>query len=459
MDFSEDQLLTLMQLKPDLPPRFNIPINKEPEQVPDLLDEFAHVADTKVFKEPFSLNKYKNLIPKKSQKKPRKRKTAVRSIKEKKLVFRYSTPSSPCPSVDSAIDLSADLNSNFSNNTNYSLSSSTWVSETNFEVDRASICESDFTDNSSVFSLETPSHWQIPKDNPKIIMKENRNQYLKELEDIIYIKPKKFKHTPCSLSDILLTDTSYQIPIVIENCSAQDSEGCKDLSFDNFSHNSNTLCSIEPAIHEIDKENHCNEYLDNTIFTTEKSKEDSASTINREDNIVEETSNKNKIVQKLSLEEVSTINDEQESIIDTKEKSSMEVSTSDNKNETITTNIEVEIHSENKAIQNSISSEAPDKLMIQYTAIKSSRFVVEDDCEIPPGLLELLDVEPSCSSKFNESNETNQNSDNNNNNTSKNSLKKTTNSGNQQIIKKPSSNFCVGLLHMISSGILEKSKK
>lgn len=537
MDFNEDQLLTLLQLKPDLPLRFNTtPISKEPEQVPDILDEFAYVADTKVFKEPFSLKKYKNLIPKKSpKKKPRKRKsTTDKLLKDKKLVFEYSTtPSSPCLSVDSAIDLSADLNSNFSLNTisNCSLLSSTWVSNTNFEFDRASICGSDFTDNSSVFSLETPSHcWHTPKDNSKPIMKENRNQYLKELEDTIYIKPKKIKHTPCSLSDILLTDISYQIPIIIENISPKVSESCNDILFDKFLGKSNTFCSIESTNGEIKDGKHFNGSLDS--FTTEKT-ENPSITINKQEyvtnvekeiisenkivhnsiaeyvsntndgqetilNFEEGNSSESNIVQNSAIEDISSTNEIQEMVINIEEGISNENSVVQNstvkdvfstidKQETIInieeeinlekeivqnssdasrtnykqeTNVKEEISSEKKIVQNRQSEEVPEKVLTQqYTAIKSSRFIVEDGCEIPSGLLELLDIESSCSSsKLDVSTKEKQNTDNNNNNNNK-SLKKTKNQGTNQQIRKPSNNFCVGLLHMMSSGILEKNQK
>ena len=405
MDFNEGQLLALLQLKPDQPANFDTQkITRESEVVPNLLDEFLHVADTKVLKQPFSLKKYKNLIPKRLPRKTRKQKT-IKLVKENKLIFQYSDPASPSPSVDSAIDLSADLNSNFSNNTisNCSLSSGTWISDTNFEFDRESICDSDFTDNNSVFSLETSHQWLSHhlKDNSKTKMKEDRNQYLKELDNIICISAKKFKNTPCSLSDILLTDISFQIPIVVENNAAKDDKNCKGNFADTFLNNT---CDNKTNIDVIKGGSQLNYSHDNN-------------------NIFSPDNDSNGI---------------------------------SNKQDTATVTEEI---NENKTPQTSTSVEVL-KEPIQYTAIKSSRFVVEDDFEIPPGLLKLLDVRSS-SSNINGnpkiSNDKIKTSDNNNNNNNKNDLE-IISGYNRQNDKRPSNSFCVGLLHMLSSGILEKSK-
>ena len=416
MDFNENQLLALLQLKPDIPP--NIDKKKIPpkfdEVVPDLFDEFSNIADTKVFKQPFSLKKYKNLIPRQSQQKKRKQKTQSNKLIKDSKAFRYSSPCSPCLSIDSAIDLSADFDSNFGNS---SLSSHSTGS---FSPGRSEISNSRL-DQESIFTF-TISQRNISEEHSNqvksgqtinkqfIKMKEdNRSQYLKEINNIICIRPKKFKNEPSSLADILLTDLSFPIPIIIENDNVSKASNHlnNEIPLKRCANKINYNVYQNTSINGDTEETHFDETLANMIYSPSK-----------------------------DLIEI------------------QQQHQSSNNNDLLYT-IQEEL---SKGLFESLPTD--DK--VQYTAIKSSRFVVEDDCEIPLGLFELLDAEIPSDKKTNNDHKITceniiKNLDVKNNNTIKNNLKPQC-ADNQIEKKKPSRSFCVSLLHMFSEGILEKSK-
>ena len=173
--------------------------------VPDVLDEFSDVIDTSIFRQPFSLRKYKNLIPKPPKKHSRK-KNRKQSIEISKFGLYSDCPCSPSLSVDSAVDLSAD--------------------QYNTPIDElySPICIGRFPD-SDHFDVTDFEYSKINKAKPN---KRTGPQRL-DIADIDYKKKKdeniivvpmpsfcKVMDNPKSIFDILLSNLSYPIPIHVE---------------------------------------------------------------------------------------------------------------------------------------------------------------------------------------------------------------------------------------------------
>ena len=91
------------------------------ENVPNILEEFANIVDTRLFKQPFSIRKYKHLMPKKKRRKSNKEQTSlsssipdnsdldcIKNDNDTDLKMLDESPCSPSLSIDSAVDLSAD---------------------------------------------------------------------------------------------------------------------------------------------------------------------------------------------------------------------------------------------------------------------------------------------------------------------------------------------------------------
>ncbi|XP_066923155.1 uncharacterized protein [Clytia hemisphaerica] len=131
--------------------------------VPNLFDEFSNIADTGVFQEPFSLKKYKNLIPKRSPKKKSRKLKKVDVNKNTKLLSKEKVRScSPSFSIDSAVDLSAD---------NSLLHTQKWFVDTDFDVDIQSNCDSGVCD----FNISADAVMKNLSDDIQLSIKNNVN--------------------------------------------------------------------------------------------------------------------------------------------------------------------------------------------------------------------------------------------------------------------------------------------
>jgi len=212
--FNKEHIQTLFNLSPSVIPekkedfqRPNPPSFSIESDVPDVLHEFSDVIDTSIFRQPFSLRKYKNLVPKP----PKKHYSVGRNIKQKKELkvecskfgLYSNSPCSPSLSVDSAVDLSADQYY-----TALDESYSPMCTNNNFDV--------------TVFDYPKTEKAETNKrtyfDNKLDITNPTKKKRIHPLEDIIIvpIPSCEMDGNPKSIFDILCSNLSYPIPIHIE---------------------------------------------------------------------------------------------------------------------------------------------------------------------------------------------------------------------------------------------------
>ena len=319
MAFNVADLQTLFSLKIEdcHTEKLEVCSNKQTERediVPNLFDEFSNIADTGVFQEPFSLKKYKNLIPKRSPKKKSRKLKRVDANKNTKLLSHGQIRScSPSFSIDSAVDLSADHSL---------LHTQKWFADTDFDFDKQSNCDSGVCDSNSsadanmknlnedlqvsmsddidtnkypeksstneeercnlqLGSIKTASSCEKSKlktlnkksmkvepRKPKHLknsFKKHKESYLKLLDEqkciVSHIDEERPLNTINSLSDILLTNLNYVIPIVVEKESLNIERVEKSITMEN-----------EKSIPS--NESHFTESLMNMICTPMKDKDE-----------------------------------------------------------------------------------------------------------------------------------------------------------------------------------------